>query len=97
MYINNLLEDNSSNEVDHIVNKANDIFIQAANISIKIKTNINNKRNKSKRKARPKFFWMSLRKEVRTLGNKLAKEPYDNALRLTFSNCRREYNRLKIN
>jgi hypothetical protein len=49
MYINNLLEDNSSNDVDHIVNKVNDIFIQAANISIKIKTNINNKRNKSKR------------------------------------------------
>jgi hypothetical protein len=97
MYINNLLEDNSSNDVDHIVNKVNDIFIQAANISIKIKTNINNKRNKSKRKARPKFFWMSLRKEVRTLGNKLAKEPHDNALKLTFSNCRREYNRLKIN
>jgi hypothetical protein len=59
MYINNLLEDNSSNEVDHIVNKANDIFIQAANISIKIKTNINNKRNKSKRKARPTFSKMS--------------------------------------
>jgi len=27
--------------------------------------------------------------------NKLAKEPHNNALRLTFSNCRREYNRLK--
>jgi len=27
--------------------------------------------------------------------NKLAKEPHNNALRLTFSNCRRENNRLK--
>jgi hypothetical protein len=36
-----------------------------------------------------------LRKEVRTLDNTLAKEPHNNALRLTFSNCRREYNRLK--
>jgi hypothetical protein len=100
MYINNLLDDNSFNDVDHIVNKVNYIFIQAANISIKIKTNFNNKRNKSKRKARPKFFCLSydcllLRKEIRTLDNKLAKEPHDNALRLTFSNCRREYNRLK--
>ena len=59
MYINNLLDDNSSNDVDHIVNKVNDIFIQAANISIKIKTNFNNKRNKSKCKARPNFFCLS--------------------------------------
>jgi hypothetical protein len=33
MYINNLLDDNSSNDVDHIVNKVNYIFIQAAKIS----------------------------------------------------------------
>lgn len=72
IYINNLLDDNSSNDVDHIVNKVNYIFIQAATISVKFKTNINNKRNKSKRKARPKKNWISndcllLRKEVRTL------------------------------
>lgn len=54
MYINNLLDDNSSNDVDHIVNKVNYIFIQAAKISVIFKTNFNNKRNKSKRKARPK-------------------------------------------
>ena len=72
MYINNLLDDNSSNDVDHIVNKVNYIFIQAAKISVKFKTNFNNKRNKSKRKARPKENWISndcllLRKEVCTL------------------------------
>lgn len=54
IYINNLLDDNSSNDVDHIVNKVNYIFIQAAKISVIFKTNFNNKRNKSKRKARPK-------------------------------------------
>ena len=53
-YKNNWLDDNSSNDVGHIVNKVNDIFIQAVNISVKFKTNFNNKRNKSKLKARPK-------------------------------------------
>ena len=36
-----------------------------------------------------------LRKEVCSLGNRLAKEPNNNALRLTFCNCRREFNKLK--
>jgi hypothetical protein len=31
-----------------------------------------------------------LRKEVHSLGNRLAKEPNNNALQLTFCNCRRE-------
>lgn len=39
--------------------------------------------------------WLLLRREVRTLGNRLAKDPNNNALRLTFCNCRREYNKLK--
>jgi hypothetical protein len=45
MYILNLLDDNSSNDVDHIVNKVNYIFIHAAKISVKFKANFNNKRN----------------------------------------------------
>ena len=36
-----------------------------------------------------------LRKEVHSLGNRLAKEPNNNALWLTFCNCRREFNKLK--
>ncbi|CAG2241454.1 unnamed protein product [Mytilus edulis] len=36
-----------------------------------------------------------LRKEVRSLGNRLAKAPNNNALRLTYCNCKREYNKLK--
>jgi hypothetical protein len=36
-----------------------------------------------------------LRKEVHSLGNRLAKEPNNNALQLTFCNCRREFNKLK--
>jgi len=36
-----------------------------------------------------------LRKELRSLGNRLAKDPENNALRLTFCNCRREFNRLR--
>ena len=52
------------------------------------------------RKARCKKVWMSndcllLRKEVHSLGNRLAKETNNNALWLTFCNCRREFNKLK--
>jgi hypothetical protein len=56
-------------------------------------------KRKSK-KAKPNTVWMSkdcllLRKEVRFLGNRLPKEPNNNALRLTFCNCRRKFNKLK--
>ena len=52
------------------------------------------------RKARCKKVWMSndcllLIKEVHSLGYRLAKEPKNNALWLTFCNCRREFNKLK--
>ncbi|CAC5361856.1 unnamed protein product [Mytilus coruscus] len=52
------------------------------------------------KKAKPKKVWMSnncllLRKEVRSLGNRLAKAPNNNALRLTYCSCKREYNKLK--
>ena len=96
--LNNLLDNNNFNDTDFIVNKLNDVYIQTAKNSMKFRPN---KRFMSGRiKAKPKKFWMSidcllLRKEVRSLGSKLSKDPHNNALRQTFCNCRREYNKLK--
>jgi hypothetical protein len=56
---------------------------------------------KRKKKAIPKKKeWMSndglmLRKELRSLACRLAKNPNNNPLRLTFCNCRREFNKLR--
>jgi hypothetical protein len=36
-----------------------------------------------------------LRKELRSLACRLAKDPNNNPLRLTFCNCRREFNKLR--
>jgi len=99
--LNKLLDDDSFNDTDFLVDKTNDIYIQAATKSISFNCNIQKQNVKRKsKKARPKKVWMSnncllLRKEVRSLGNRLAKEPNSNALRLTFCNCRREFNKLK--
>ena len=38
---------------------------------------------------------LMLRKELRSLSCRLAKDPNNNALRLTFCNCRREFNKLR--
>ena len=60
------------------------------------------KRNSNKKKTKPipKKEWMSndgllLRKEVRSLACRLVKDPNNNSLRLTFCNCRREFNKFK--
>ena len=56
---------------------------------------------KRKKKAIPKKKeWMlndglMLRKELRSLACRLAKNPNNNPLRLTFCNCRREFNKLR--
>ena len=55
---------------------------------------------KRKKKAIPKKEWMSndglmLRKELHSLACRLAKDPNNKALRLTFCNCRREFNKLR--
>ena len=74
-------------------------MLQKRSISFNCNIQKQNVKRKSK-KTRPQKVWMSndcllLRKEVRSLGNRLAKEPNNNALRLTFCNCRREFNKLK--
>ena len=60
------------------------------------------KRNSNKKKTKPipKKEWMSndgllLRKEVRSLACRHAKDPNNNSLRLTFCNCRKEFNKFK--
>ena len=97
--LNNLIEDEKFTDIDYLVQKTNEIYLQAANNSVKFKL-CNVKSRLRRKKAVPKKVWMSndgllLRKELRTLSNRLAKNPNNNALRLTFCNCRREFNKLK--
>lgn len=101
MSLNNLLDNDQFNDIDFLIEKTTHIFTNAANKSVHFKPNKD--KSKPKRnfnKAIPKKEWMSndgllLRKELRSLANRLAKDPKNNALRLTFCNCRREYNKLR--
>ncbi|CAG2240208.1 unnamed protein product [Mytilus edulis] len=99
--LNKLIDDNNFNDIDFLVNKTNEIYLEAAKKSVSFKANLKKSiMQRHTKKAKPKKVWMSndcllLRKEVRSLGNRLAKAPNNNALRLTYCNCKREYNKLK--
>jgi hypothetical protein len=56
--------------------------------------------NNKIKKTKPKKPWMSnncllLRRELRSLGKKLQKDPKNMWTRITYCNCVREYNKLK--
>ncbi|CAC5408817.1 unnamed protein product [Mytilus coruscus] len=99
--LNKLIDDNSFNDIDFLVTKTNEIYLEAAKKSVSFKANFKKSiMQRQTKKANPKKVWMTndcllLRKEVCSVGNRLAKAPNNNALRLTYCNCKREYNKLK--
>lgn len=101
LYLNTLLDDNNLKDIDFLVSKTNDIYIKAASETMVYRkpSNLSRSYNK-KKKAKPKKPWMSndcllLRREVRSLGKKLQKDPTNLWTRHTYTNCVREYNKLK--
>ncbi|CAC5376621.1 unnamed protein product [Mytilus coruscus] len=102
LFSNKLIDDNNFNDIDFLVTKTNEIYLEAAKKSVSFKANFKKSiMQRHTKKAKPKKVWMSndcllLRKEVRSLGNRLAKAPDNNALRLTYCNLRCELGTLPI-
>ncbi|CAC5378233.1 unnamed protein product [Mytilus coruscus] len=95
--LNKLIDNNSFNDIDFLVTNTNEIYLEAAKKSVSFKANFKKSiMQRQTKKAKLKKVWMSndyllLGKEVCSLGNRLAKAPNNNALRLTDGNCKREY------
>lgn len=96
--LNNNLDDPNCVDINSLVLKTNEIYLKAANKSLHFRRKKCSTRKYNK--IRPKKIWMSnncllLRREVRSLGKRLALQPNNNALRLSFCNCKRAYNKLR--
>ena len=81
--LNKLIDDNNFNDIDFLVTKTNEIYLEAAKKSVSFKANFKkSKMQRHTKKAKPKKVWMSndclLLRKVRSLGNKLGKAPTGN-------------------
>ena len=89
--------DDNTYDANNLVDKLSSIIISAASKSVPFK---HAKLTKSYRKNKQKPKWVTkdcllLRKEVRNLGKKVHKYPNNCELRHAFTNCRKEYNKLR--
>ena len=91
------VNDDNTYDANNLVDKLSSIIISAASKSVPFK---HAKLTKSYRKNKQKPKWVTkdcllLRKEVRNLGKKVHKYPNNCELRHAFTNCRKEYNKLR--
>ena len=79
-------------DINHFTNQLSNILIKAASNSIKFKINHRQQKGRSKPKHRNKWFnnnCMLMRREIRRLGRKVQKEPYNNEVKTTFFKVRK--------
>jgi hypothetical protein len=98
IYLNSLFDNDKFDDIDVLVSKMNNIYLNAASKTLIYKRP--RRPNNKIKKAKPKKPWMSnncllLRRELRSLGKKLQKDPKNIWTRITYCNCVREYNKLK--
>jgi exonuclease III len=98
IYLNSLLDNDKFDDINVLVSKMNNIYLNAASKTLIYKRP--RRPNNKIKKAKPKKPWMSnncllLRRELRSFGKKLQKDPKDIWTRIAYCNCVREYNKLK--
>jgi hypothetical protein len=98
IYLDSLLDNDKFYDIDVLVSKMNNIYLNAASKTLIYKRPM--RPNNKIKKTKPKKPWMSnncllLRREMRSLGKKLKKDPKNIWTRITYCNCVRDYNKLK--